>query len=85
MQRATILFLIGLLLSADISAGAVFKCKDEKGKTTFSDRPCPDKQEEVVREKPSPPKQSSAEQPQKNRAGYGNFIDRARQVKSPDP
>lgn len=85
MHKLWLLILVASLVSVQVAAGPVFKCKDEKGNTTFSDRPCSEKQQEVIREEQPEPKQPSGQQPQKNRGGYGNFIDRAREVKSPAP
>jgi len=69
------------LLAPILASAGVYKCIDDSGKTTFSDRPCEDASGGNVEAKENPKKdtstktRSSAEQ--KKRQGLGTYIDRA--------
>lgn len=79
--------MMSLLLLAISPAGAqVFKCVDNRGKTTFSDRPCESNSaEKVIEQRSRGESSSSANKPAVKRSGLGHFVDRAEQMsKKPD-
>ncbi len=75
-----------LLLSITPAGAQVFKCVDDKGKTTFSDRPCESSSaEQVIEHRSRGESSSSTNKPADKRSGLGHFVDRAQQrSKQPD-
>ncbi|TNF07110.1 MAG: DUF4124 domain-containing protein, partial [Gammaproteobacteria bacterium] len=57
------------------------KCVDDKGKTSFSDRPCESSSAEtVIEQRFSSESPSSANKSADKRSGLGHFVDRAEQM-----
>ena len=74
------LLILGLLVSASLNAGNVYKCVDDQGKVKFSDRACPNGDQGKPQTVKKPARSSEVKTEHKSSGSYGNYIDRSRKV-----